>query len=258
MEKKAVGLIIAPRWGRSPSRTAKVQRENVMSAQANYHGEKQAASLDSIRAKLRPGQQWFWTNRQTPHNIARLPRRVQIKSVDLASYAVLVDAQAAPLHPNLFVDGTYSLVPNSDIGLGDPYQIYYRQMFAVSVSQPEAWALVTGFKPLLNSTYVPPPEVLARKRIWIHASNDVIQSELAEFIKMGLPGLPNQNDFVRGGLIGSVAIERVVNYHPGQWFRGPMAWILSGPIVLPKPFLCKAQKRPWVPELYRGQETIPV
>lgn len=215
-------------------------------------GVAQQASPDSICARLREGQRWFWTNRQTSHIVAGLPRRVQIQSVDLASYAVMVDAQPAPIHPNLFVDGTYSLVPGSDDGLSGEHHVYYRQMFAVSIMQPEAWVIASGIKLLLNTDQVPPAEMLGRKRIWIHASNDINYSDLAEFERMGVPGLPKFSDLARGGLIGSVILERVVNHYPGQWFRGPLAWIFSGPLILAAPLMCKAESKFWVPELYRG------
>ena len=215
--------------------------------QANPNIER-APSSTSVFARLRPGQQWVWSNHQVGHLLAKLPRRVTIKAVQLGSYAVIVSESKVPLHPNLFVDGTYSIVPGIDDKLTGNYTTYYRQMFAVPIQQPWAWALLAGHCSLINKQQ-PPGDVL-RKRVWIYA-DELDSRTWLEMKRQGIYGLPNEMEFPTGVLLGSGVIEKSVSQIKSQWFRGPQAWIFSGVVPIPEPIKTEKKDGLWVPELYR-------
>jgi hypothetical protein len=207
--------------------------------------------LDNIVARIRVGQQWAWSDQRTTHLVAKMPRRVQIIGIDLPGYAVLVNGDKRVLHPNVFVDGTYCLLNESDVVLRTPYQIVYRTMPAFSIPQPSAWLIGKGIMRLNNAPYGPPSELLNR-RVWLHAG--VVDSASYATVKeLGIEDYPeSQAGLETESIIGSVVIDRAVDYIPSPWFRGPMGWVLSDPLPLPSSIKCKGRDGFWTPEFYRA------
>ncbi len=210
-------------------------------------------NLNQVVARLRVGQQWVWSNPHMDHRAAGMPRRVEIKKIDLPGYAVLVNREERPLHPNVFVDGSYSLAYHSDQSLKTPYHVAYRTMPAFSAQQPWAWLISRGIMPLFNAPEAPPAKMIG-KRVYLYAGpvNDKAFVHVSEMKIDKYPKLTSE--FETGVLIGSVVIDKAVDYWRSQWFVGPVAWILKDPIALPHTIKvdCPAQHGElWLPTIHR-------
>lgn len=206
----------------------------------------------NLMAVLRPGQHWQLTSPSfdTPSpqwGGKRPPRRVTVTDVNLASYAVMVNEWPAPLDPELFVRGFYSLKADNE---KEEPRLAYRRLPALSIQQPWAWAIMRGYKPIENRTWKPPHNLVG-KPFWVHAGKTVDGGGIPQLKKLGVPGVPKQSDYITGAVLGAVRLVRVLDSYPSPFFSGPWGWLLERPVGLPEPIKMKGQLKFWMPEFYR-------
>lgn len=177
----------------------------------------------------------------------RPPRRLTIKQADLASYAVITNEWPKPIDPEFFVRGGYQLVKDDE---NEPEQIAYRRLPALSIQQPWAWAIMRGYKPVENRSWMPPANMIGRQ-FWVHAPKMVDSRAIGELQKIGCPNVPKKRDYVTGAVLGAVRLAKVVDHMSSPWFSGPKGWLLESPVGLPEPVPMGGQLRFFMPEFYR-------
>lgn len=110
--------------------------------------------------------------------------------------------------------------------MGDP-------IYAISVRQPWAWAIIHGGKDVENRTKAPEgTSDLIGRRICIHAAKGMTQYEYesaAEFMATLGVECPCPDRLYRGGVIGSVRIDHVASEYPSRWFFGPRGIVVREP-----------------------------
>lgn len=133
-------------------------------------------------------------------------------------------------------------------------------VYALTVWQPWAWAIVSGQKDVENRSWRP-TDAFIGERIGIHAGKHrgtklerlAIQNSLATLI--GREAIPTELEF--GAMIGSVAIDGFTqssdspwaSEHPGTWH-----WELSDPQPI-APVPCNGRQGLWQISLDVNQQT---
>jgi hypothetical protein len=125
-------------------------------------------------------------------------------------------------------------------------------MFALSVHQPYAWAIVAGVKQFENRTWT----TAYRGKLLIHAS--LTQATFGSEddwdleVMRGMPSLANLAFGAVVGLVclldcltGSEAEEWARKNDPGQddFIEGPFCWFLGEPVLFDKPIRYRGQQR---------------
>ena len=104
---------------------------------------------------------------------------------------------------------------------------------ALSVRQPWSWAIIHAGKDIENRSWQAVNHGLKiRGRVCIHASKGITRSEYEdarEFMASIGVRCPPAADLLRGGIIGTVMINDVVNGSDSPWFFGPRGLVLSDP-----------------------------
>ena len=100
-------------------------------------------------------------------------------------------------------------------------------MKALSIRQPWAWAIVNGYKPVENRSWL----TNRRGGILIHASKSCTKSDYESAvadIKMIDPSIavPPLKELERGGIVGSARITDCVHAHESPWFFGEYGFVL--------------------------------
>ena len=102
---------------------------------------------------------------------------------------------------------------------------------AISVRQPWAWALIHAGKGYENRSQR--WNSLDQTRVCIHASAGMSQKQYEDardfMISIGVNNVPRPDELIRGAVIGSVFVERIVNDSEDPWFFGPHALEVSTP-----------------------------
>jgi hypothetical protein len=121
---------------------------------------------------------------------------------------------------------------------------------ALSVRQPWAWAIIYAGKDIENRSPaairhfgipIEETEGVVAHRICIHASRGMTRDEYddaAAFMKSIGVECPRPDQLVRGGIIGTVDVEDIVDEHESEWFFGPCGLLLANakpcaPVFLP-------------------------
>jgi hypothetical protein len=118
-------------------------------------------------------------------------------------------------------------------------------MTALAVRQPFAWLIIAGWKDIENRDWRPAnPGLRFRGRCLIHASK--LHDGLPD--DWDWPDIKPPEEFLYGGIIGSVEIVDVVTESPSRWFVGHYGLVLRDP--RPLPFMrCRGQLGFFKPEL---------
>ena len=96
---------------------------------------------------------------------------------------------------------------------------------ALSIRQPWAWLIVNGYKDIENRDWT----TKFRGRFLVHAAFK-FDYEGYEYVKKNFKvKLPEINEFLRGGLIGSVELTDVVTESESEWFEGKYGFVLEKP-----------------------------
>ena len=108
-------------------------------------------------------------------------------------------------------------------------------MKALSIKQPWAWLIASGFKPIENRNWRYPPRF--RGPFLIHAGKQpaVLDARFIELCRGRRIKIPA--DLPLGGIVGSAEIVDVVTASRSPWFFGPLGFVLRNARSLP---LCHA------------------
>ena len=109
-------------------------------------------------------------------------------------------------------------------------------MRCLSIRQPWATLIVTGYKDVENRTW----RTSYRGPLLIHATRtpDLAARTHGLLTRGDIAGLPC------GGIIGAVMLDDCVTTAASQWFEGPFGWLLSQPTLCRfRP--CRGQLRLW-------------
>lgn len=118
-------------------------------------------------------------------------------------------------------------------------------MYALTVKQPFASAIIAGAKSLENRSWRPPARILG-ERIAIHAG-----SARHPLWRSVLPLWDGEQPF--GALLGTVRVVGVVDHSDSPWWIGPLAWVLEDPIALASPIVMPGRLGLWrVPDTLCG------
>jgi hypothetical protein len=113
----------------------------------------------------------------------------------------------------------------------------------LSVRQPDAWAIIAGFKDIENRWW--PTNI--RGRIFIHAGKNKTQlQEGMEYLqRKGVKRLPREEDLTFGAIIGSVEIVACVDKHRSKWRAKSVTFgfVLANPRRLKVPVPLKANAK---------------
>ncbi|CAK9889160.1 ASCH domain-containing protein [Pseudomonas fluorescens] len=105
-------------------------------------------------------------------------------------------------------------------------------MKALSIKQPWAWLIIHGGKDIENRTW----HTKLRGRFLVHASKGMTSNEFTQALlfcsERGLP-MPDRDDMMRGGIIGSVELVDSVDHSKSPWYTGDKAFALHDPKPLP-------------------------
>lgn len=97
-------------------------------------------------------------------------------------------------------------------------------MKALSIQQPWAWLIVSGFKDIENREWF----TKVRGEILIHAGKKFDKAGY-QYVKSQFPHipLPEPEKFQRGGLVGKCTISDCVAAHRSPWFFGSYGFVLE-------------------------------
>jgi ASCH domain-containing protein len=96
---------------------------------------------------------------------------------------------------------------------------------ALSIRQPWAWLIVTGYKDLENRSW----RTNYRGPLLIHAGRAIDPTSLHQIERHYGLRIPAKK-LLRGGIIGTVELIDVVKEHRSPWFDGKgFAWVLANP-----------------------------
>lgn len=112
-------------------------------------------------------------------------------------------------------------------------------IYALSVRQPWAWAIVHGGKDIENRSWSPMSGAAIRAmlafrgEVCIHASKGMTRAEyddaIALFEDNELASWPAPHELLRGGIIGTVEIVDAVRKSNSPWFFGSVGLVLANP-----------------------------
>jgi hypothetical protein len=117
-------------------------------------------------------------------------------------------------------------------------------MKALSIRQPWAWLIATGFKDIENRTW--PTDF--RGRIYIHAPKRTDSNAFSQLMRRGL-SLAAVLKLTRGAIIGEVDIIDCVKHSTSPWFVGPYGFVLANPALYKKPIPCKGRLGLFEPDI---------
>lgn len=132
-------------------------------------------------------------------------------------------------------------------------------MKALSVKQPWAWLICTGYKDVENRTFDAP----RCGRIYIHAGKNV-DDEGAIWLwenkeRLGIQGCMTEwteicNTWKQGAIIGEVDIAYVTMHSKSLWFSGPIGYVLENPVLYEKPIPMKGRLGFWEVECLKSEK----
>jgi len=127
-------------------------------------------------------------------------------------------------------------------------------VFALTIWQPWAWAIVEGHKKIENRTWQPPAHLLG-KWLLIHAGANLDAQAVPTVRRLvRVPCLPRMTcrhvlgvvrvAKVYGDEIPKFSPEQLELDHPGQkrWYGGPVAWFFDRAIAFPQPIPMRGQQ----------------
>lgn len=101
-------------------------------------------------------------------------------------------------------------------------------MKALAIKQPWAWLIVHGGKDVENRTW----HTKFRGRFLVHASAGMTSNEFTQALlfcsERGLP-MPDRDDMMRGGIIGSVELVDSLDHSDSPWYMGEKGFLLRDP-----------------------------
>lgn len=122
-------------------------------------------------------------------------------------------------------------------------------MYALTILQPWAWAIIHAGKVIENRTWPLPAQIIGQ-RIAIHAAKRSMPAEfatMAKYLRLAHSPLdvPNPDDLVFGAIIGTVEVTECVARSDSSWFIGQHGFILRNPRMLTTPIICTGRQLFW-------------
>jgi hypothetical protein len=118
---------------------------------------------------------------------------------------------------------------------------------ALTIKQPYATLITTGFKDIENRTWAPPGGY--RGPIFIHAGRTYVDDELP--VKLWLP---HASSFTQGAIIGTARIADVIEDSESPWaVKGHYHWVLTEPEQWETPIPWRGQLGLWWPTRFRAR-----
>lgn len=119
-----------------------------------------------------------------------------------------------------------------------------QELRAISIRQPWAWLIVSGFKDIENRVW----KTKRLGRTLIHAAqqydNDAPTAWIEDLIGQRLP-----ISMERGAIIGEAVITGCVSSHKSPWFFGPQGFVLCNQRQYYNPIPCKGRLSFFVPDV---------
>ena len=109
-------------------------------------------------------------------------------------------------------------------------------MKALSIQQPWAWLILSGYKDLENRTW----QTKHRGRVLIHTGQRVDKENLEWALEMAMMTSGDHEteirkryeaEMVTGALVGFANIDECISNSDSLWFFGPHAFKLSSPVL---------------------------
>ncbi len=99
-------------------------------------------------------------------------------------------------------------------------------MKCISIRQPWAWLIVSGFKDVENRTW----KIKHRGPLLIHASKK-FDREGYGWVQEAFPeiNMPKPEEFAKGGIVGRVELTDCVTKSDSPWFFGPCGFVVDNP-----------------------------
>ena len=112
-------------------------------------------------------------------------------------------------------------------------------MRALSIRQPWAWLVVSGYKDIENRTW----PTRFRGRVYVHAGQLAMPpgSFPAQEDYIRQAGIWIPEDLPRGAIVGEVSIVDCVVSAASPWFGGPYGWIVADPLRYAIPIPCRGR-----------------
>jgi hypothetical protein len=110
---------------------------------------------------------------------------------------------------------------------------------ALTVRQPWAWAIIHAGKDIENRNW---SNRHCHGTIAIHASK---RAPAVHALPRGVR-CPDDEELVRGAIVGVVDIVGIVERHRSRWLEGPIGWVLRNPRALRAPIRLHRPPRPVV------------
>lgn len=120
-------------------------------------------------------------------------------------------------------------------------------MYALTVKQPWAWAIMRGLKGVENRTWEPAPAAVGQL-VALHAGKAFDKAGYADFgeiLRQTGASLPEMDVYQYGAVIAVARLKAVVKQSPSPWFFGPFGWVLSDVVALPVPVPCRGALGLW-------------
>lgn len=123
-------------------------------------------------------------------------------------------------------------------------------LYALSIRQPYAWAIVEGWKDVENRSW----STKRRGTIAVHASTNFPRVDYEDFVtetwelirsQVASNTAPAYEDFPLGAFVGLVDIVDCVERHRSLWFDGPFGFVLANPRTLREPIPYKGALNFW-------------
>lgn len=115
-------------------------------------------------------------------------------------------------------------------------------LYAITIWQPWAWAIVEGYKDLENRTWLPPKRRCGQP-VAIHAGARPDSRDAWEAVASIVGSCPD--DLPRGAIVGVATITHAVTDSDSPWFSGHYGWVLADARPLARPVRCKGAQGFW-------------
>jgi hypothetical protein len=118
-------------------------------------------------------------------------------------------------------------------------------MYAISIKQPWAWAILYAGKDVENRSWVLPTKY-TNVPLWLH-TGQTYDIQGADFMSDRL-GVDPPNNLPLGAIVGNIQFKDCVQKSNSRWFFGPYGWVVDKVKPLPNPVTCKGQLKFWEPK----------
>jgi len=118
-------------------------------------------------------------------------------------------------------------------------------LYALTIKQPWAWAILHAGKRIENREWAPPRAMIG-KHLAIHTAKTFDEDGYRWLFKRNLISVPFPPEVrTLGAVVGVAVLDSVVTESDNQWFQGHFGWVLRDVVVLPMPVPCRGALKLW-------------